>query len=351
MFFQRLKFQSLRLSVIMSMAFLCAFPFQSVKAENVDPSMEDMSEEKPSPGSLPPQELSAKVFYQVMLAEVAGQRNRLNLAVNTYLELARNTKDPRISQRATEVALFAQNAKSALEASKLWSEQDPQSDRARQTVTGLLVGEGKLSEARPYLDKMFAKSGMQVGNLFMNLHSLLGRQTDKAAVLEVVSALAKPYNTVPEAYYAVALAAMDANQNDLAKTALQQAEKTMLHSDDAIRVAKEVTLSHHEQWDGQGYPQGLQGTAIPPSARIIAVADAYDAMVSSKVYKATLTHEQALTQLLQERGVQFDPDVVDAFINQGHAMRLIAQRLADTEQDLQRKMEFLDDALAEPPVH
>jgi len=132
--------------------------------------------------------------------------------------------------------------------------------------------------------------------------------------------------------------------------ALQQAEKTMQCSDDAIRVAKEVTLSHHEQWDGQGYPQGLQGTAIPPSARIIAVADAYDAMVSSKVYKATLTHEQALTQLWQERGVQFDPDVVDAFINQGHAMRLIAQRLADTEQDLQRKMEFLDDALAEPPA-
>jgi len=132
--------------------------------------------------------------------------------------------------------------------------------------------------------------------------------------------------------------------------ALQQAEKTTQRSDDALRVAKEVTLSHHEQWDGQGYPQGLQGTAIPPSARIMAVADAYDAMVSSKVYKTTMTHEQALTQLWQERGVQFDPDVVDAFINQGHAMRLIAQRLADTEQDLQRKMEFLDDALAEPPA-
>ena len=133
--------------------------------------------------------------------------------------------------------------------------------------------------------------------------------------------------------------------------ALQQAEKTMLYSGDAIRVAKEVTLSHHEHWDGQGYPQGLQGTAIPASARIMAVADAYDAMVSNKVYKTTMMHEQALTQLWQERGVQFDPDVVDAFIKQGHAMRRIAQRLADTEQDLQRKMEFLDDALAEPPVH
>ena len=132
--------------------------------------------------------------------------------------------------------------------------------------------------------------------------------------------------------------------------ALQQAEKTMFYSGDALRVAKEVTLSHHEQWDGQGYPQGLQGTAIPAAARIVAVADAYDAMVSRKIYKATLTHEQALNQLLQERGVQFDPDVVDAFIQLGHAIGLIAQRLADTEQDLQRKMEFLDDALAEPPA-
>ena len=132
--------------------------------------------------------------------------------------------------------------------------------------------------------------------------------------------------------------------------ALQQAEKTMAHSDDAIQVAKEVTLSHHEHWDGQGYPQGLQGTSIPASARIIAVADAYDAMVSIKVYKPTLSHEQALAQLWDARGVQFDPDVVDAFIKQAHAIGLIAQRLADTEQDLQRKMQFMDEAVAAPPV-
>lgn len=132
--------------------------------------------------------------------------------------------------------------------------------------------------------------------------------------------------------------------------ALQQAEKTTHYRGDALRVAKEVTLSHHEQWDGQGYPQGLRGTAIPAAARIVAVADAYDAMVSSNIYKPTLTHEQALAQLWQARGVQFDPDVVDAFIDQGHAIGLIAQRLADTEQDLQRKMEFLDHALAEPPT-
>jgi len=131
--------------------------------------------------------------------------------------------------------------------------------------------------------------------------------------------------------------------------ALQQAEKTLQHSDETVRIAKEVTLSHHEHWDGQGYPQGLQGPSIPASARIVAVADAYDAMISTKVYKPTLSHEEALAQLWKDRGVQFDPDVVDAFIDQAHAIRKIAERLADTEKDLQRKMEFMDEAVAEPP--
>jgi len=225
MFFQRLKYWSLRFSVIMPLAMLCATEAHTVRAQDSDPSMGEVAEEKATPGTLPAQELSSKVFYQMMLAEVAGQRNRLSLAVNTYLELARSTKDPRVSQRATEVALFAQNPKAALEASKLWSDQDPESDRARQTLTGLLVGDGKLTEARPLLEKMFSKTGMQVGSLFMNLHSLLGRQQDKMAVLDLVTVLAKPYANVPEAHYAVALAAVEANKNDLAKTALLQAEK------------------------------------------------------------------------------------------------------------------------------
>jgi len=225
MFFQRLKFWSLPFSVILPLAFLCASEAQIAYAEEGDASIEQMVEEKASPGSLPPQELTAKVFYQVLLAEVAGQRNRLNLAVSTYLELARNTKDPRVSQRATEVALFAQNPKSALEASRLWAEQDPESERARQTLSGLLVGEGKLVEARPHLEKILAKAGSQVGTLFMNLHSLVARQADKLAVLDLVTALVKPYPTVPEAQYALAVAAMDADKNDVAKTALQQADK------------------------------------------------------------------------------------------------------------------------------
>lgn len=132
--------------------------------------------------------------------------------------------------------------------------------------------------------------------------------------------------------------------------ALQQAQSALDCKDPGLQVAKEVTLSHHEQWDGQGYPQGLQGATIPPAARIFALADAYDAMCSAKVYKPALSHEQAVAHIGQERGVQFDPDVVDAFMACAPAMQAIRQRYADTEKDMRDKIEFMLDAVAEPPL-
>ncbi len=132
--------------------------------------------------------------------------------------------------------------------------------------------------------------------------------------------------------------------------ALQQAQSALDCKDPGLQVAKEVTLSHHEQWDGQGYPQGLQGATIPPAARIFALADAYDAICSAKVYKPALSHEQAVAHIGEERGVQFDPDVVDAFMACAPAMQAIRQRYADTEKDMRDKIEFMLDAVAEPPL-
>jgi putative two-component system response regulator len=132
--------------------------------------------------------------------------------------------------------------------------------------------------------------------------------------------------------------------------ALQQAEAALPCKDPGLQVAKEVTLSHHEHWDGQGYPQGLQGANIPPAARIFALADAYDAMCSAKVYKPALSHEQAVAHIAQERGVQFDPDVVDAFMACAPTMLAIRQRYADTEKNMRDKIEFMLDAVAEPPL-
>jgi len=75
-----------------------------------------------------------------------------------------------------------------------------------------------------------------------------------------------------------------------------------------------VARSHHERWDGTGYPDGLTGIEIPLSARIMAVADVYDAVRSKRCYKEAFTHETSRDIILQGRGTQFDPAVVDAFI-------------------------------------
>ncbi|WP_188746823.1 HD-GYP domain-containing protein [Marinobacterium zhoushanense] len=80
-----------------------------------------------------------------------------------------------------------------------------------------------------------------------------------------------------------------------------------------LRIGQQVTLSHHERWDGTGYPQGLKGEAIPLVARLMAVADVYDAVCSRRPYKDALSHETASRTIIEGRGTHFDPDVVDAF--------------------------------------
>ncbi|WP_051553597.1 HD domain-containing phosphohydrolase [Desulfobulbus elongatus] len=81
-----------------------------------------------------------------------------------------------------------------------------------------------------------------------------------------------------------------------------------------LRMGEEIALYHHERWDGTGYPTGLAGTAIPLSARIVALADVYDALTSSRCYKPALHHEQARMLIVRESGRQFDPAVVNAFV-------------------------------------
>jgi HD-GYP domain-containing protein (c-di-GMP phosphodiesterase class II) len=74
-------------------------------------------------------------------------------------------------------------------------------------------------------------------------------------------------------------------------------------------------LSHHERWDGKGYPQGLQGTQIPLLSRILAVADAFDAMTQNRVYRAALSRKQALAEIMLNAGTQFDPDIARIFVD------------------------------------
>lgn len=81
-----------------------------------------------------------------------------------------------------------------------------------------------------------------------------------------------------------------------------------------LQMARDIAASHHERWDGRGYPDGLAGDRIPLSARIVCLADAYDVMTTKRVYKEARDHESAKAEILIESGKQFDPDVVDAFL-------------------------------------
>ena len=81
-----------------------------------------------------------------------------------------------------------------------------------------------------------------------------------------------------------------------------------------LRLAREIAYTHHERWDGSGYPQGLVGDAIPLSGRLMAIADVYDALISKRVYKQPFSHEQAIAMMSVERGKHFDPDMLDAML-------------------------------------
>jgi len=82
-----------------------------------------------------------------------------------------------------------------------------------------------------------------------------------------------------------------------------------------IAIAADIAYTHHEKWDGSGYPRGLKGCEIPHCGRLMAVADVYDALVSERIYKHAMSHEAALKIIVAGKGTHFDPDVVDAFLD------------------------------------
>ena len=99
-----------------------------------------------------------------------------------------------------------------------------------------------------------------------------------------------------------------------------------------LHTANEIAHSHHERWDGKGYPLGLKEKEIPLSARIMSVADVYDALRSRRVYKPAMPHGKAASIIFEGRGTQFDPDVVDVFMSIQDQLEEIAERYSDADK-------------------
>lgn len=121
----------------------------------------------------------------------------------------------------------------------------------------------------------------------------------------------------------------------LGKEAIEHAEEQLGKEVGFLQIAKEIAYSHHEKYDGSGYPRGLQGEEIPLFGRLMAIADVYDALISRRVYKEAMSHESAKAIILEGKGKHFDPDIVDAFVVIEDTFQSIAQTFCDNDEDLQ----------------
>lgn len=136
----------------------------------------------------------------------------------------------------------------------------------------------------------------------------------------------------------------------LGRDAIAAAERCLDTPDSFLRFAREIAYSHQEKWDGSGYPEGLWGEQIPLSARLMAVADVYDALISRRIYKPALPHEQAVAMIREGRDQHFDPDIVDAFLECAEQFRTIAARFADDEQVWRHTLEQVETALSDETI-
>lgn len=114
-----------------------------------------------------------------------------------------------------------------------------------------------------------------------------------------------------------------------------KAVESKIEGQSFLSLGKEIAYYHHEKWDGSGYPRGLKGFQIPLSARIVALADVYDALTSKRVYKDAFTHEKAKEIILADKGKHFDPEVVDAFLAHENTFRSIREDMFHDEEKLE----------------
>lgn len=115
---------------------------------------------------------------------------------------------------------------------------------------------------------------------------------------------------------------------ELGRAAIAKAEE-FLGPSTFLRMAREIAHTHHEKWDGSGYPRALHGTDIPLPGRLMAIADVYDALVSKRVYKEAMPHDEAVATIVSERGKHFDPQLVDVFIGIAPTFHKIHQTFFD----------------------
>lgn len=208
---------------------------------------------------------------------------------------------------------------------------------AARAHEGILVGLAKLSEYRDnetgmHVERLCAYSGVLARQLMQH-----GTPIDETwiARLEVAAALHDVGKvSIPDAIL-LKPGRLTPAEFEIMKTHAEAGEEALLAVRDRVGSERlldmgiEIAGGHHERWDGSGYPRGLAGEDIPLAARIVALADVFDALMSKLVYKPALPFDDVVETIERERGTHFDPEVVDAFLVVKDELRDIRSRLQD----------------------
>lgn len=166
--------------------------------------------------------IEADPLYQLLVAEFAGQRGELGLAVDAYLALARGSRDPRLAERATKVAVFGRDNAAALEAALLWAERATDDTEARQIAAAMYIRRGDADAALAQLEPVLGAAPSKDGMKLRMIANLLGREEDRLTALAVMEKLLEGRQHDPDALVAYALLAMRAEQLDKARAAMEQ---------------------------------------------------------------------------------------------------------------------------------
>lgn len=224
-------------------------PQKTVAGPSAPAPAPDLSQQalEETPQNLPKVTLSGDMLYEFLLGDIASDRGQFELAAQLYMDLAKNTQDPRVARRAAQLAFDAHDVDKSVEALDLWLRLDPASHQAKQLLVTMLLSEGKLEEARPHLVEILAAYPGQAGHTLGQVYGLLLRYPDRQAVFKFLTELAAPYQGLAEAHMVLSQAAMSANLREEAMREIQRAR--------ALRPEWEMAAMFEAQLLQQDAPQ------------------------------------------------------------------------------------------------
>ena len=282
--------------------------------------------EQPAPAPAP--ELTGELLYYLLSAEIAGQRGRLDVAVPFYLKAAQLSRDPDVVERATRIAVYSRDEKSALTAAQMWVELQPENLEAHQVTAALLMREGKVNEALPHLERVLSADQQNNHNSYMLITSLLSKEKDKQAALGAMEQLVAKRRQDPEALYAYAYLAMLVGSLDKASTAANEAialvpdwsEAHILRANILIRQGQNEQVLSLIQEAVESYPDDV-------AVRLF--------------YARRLVDERRYEQAREQFSALLDyqPDAPEALYALG-LLNLQTQRKGDAQRNFERLIEL-----------